>query len=355
MNITYLLGAGASANCLPVINELPIRLRHLRDELRANSVNFPEDIDENLLKCIDEILIDIESHTTIDTLAKKYYLTGKLEKLKRLKKVLITYFQYEQSFIEGIIRKSTLKEVPDKRYDSFIATIIDNHIKNLSLPNNFKIITWNYDIQFELAYQEYLNDKTHLEIQKVIQAIPSTEFISDEFTPDINKFMLIRLNGIAGCNKSLLDKGKALKFQDTFSRGKFLNAVKDFFLSLPEEDIKLLNYSWEKNEEFELAHNKLIQIQEIAKKIMFETNILVIIGYSFPLFNRSVDKELVCSLQSHLVKNIYIQDTPERAKEMKDLIIDSFENLQQMNEESPHKIKEVSYTGQFFIPPQTTI
>jgi len=41
---------------------------------------------------------------------------------------------------------------PDYRYDSFFASIL-NDLQ--SFPENIKILSWNYDLQFEISFAEY--------------------------------------------------------------------------------------------------------------------------------------------------------------------------------------------------------
>jgi hypothetical protein len=51
------------------------------------------------------------------------------------------------------------------------------------------------------------------------------------------------------------------------------------------------NFAWEKT-------NVALQAREYAKAILSETDILVIIGYSFPTFNDEIDKELFTALKN---------------------------------------------------------
>jgi hypothetical protein len=60
-----------------------------------------------------------------------------------------------------------------------------------------------------------------------------------------------------------------------------------------------LSYAWEHDKK-SLFYNKLEQGLE-------ETNVLVVIGYSFPFFNREVDKLMLCNYMPHLRK-VYFQD-----------------------------------------------
>jgi hypothetical protein len=365
MNITYLLGAGASANCLPVINELPFRLNNLVDEINnrrnqnSNNAQYRFEPSPELLKQADVFVTDLleiikgcKQHNTIDTLAKKYYLTGNEEELYRLKKVMITYFMYEQSFVGGDIRKGIKKELPDKRYDSFIATIISSKIRDLSLPSSFNIITWNYDYQFELAYQEYL-DNDFLKAKASINSIPSEH--NQTYTVDTNQFNIVRLNGLAGLHKYEYNKIDIEEPYGYPNLKDFYSSVVKYYHRLTREDLLMFNYSWEDPNESSLAHSQLRTVKDAALEIMKRTDILVVIGYSFPLFNRSVDKQLIESLPVGCHK-IYIQDTPDRISAVKSLLEDSFQNLNPVySKHVSRRMITVDYTGQFFIPPDADI
>ena len=162
-NVTYLIGAGASAGKykdndrnkykvegLPCVNEIPQSLNFILGVLRSNvtenidtvipevSLNSKEDW-INAQKELLEIFI-------IDTYAKKLRLQCNIEGFKELEQHLTLFFIFEQ-----IIRD------PDSRYETFLANILKS---NNSLPNNIKILSWNYDTQIELAFYEYNDERT---------------------------------------------------------------------------------------------------------------------------------------------------------------------------------------------------
>lgn len=360
-NITYLLGAGASANCLPVVNSLPQRLKFFKDDLEyASSDNTHinnryisqelKGYTESLINDIGWLLNEMKAHKTVDTLAKRFYLTSKNhESLLKLKKILSTFFVYEQT----IQTKFVNKEMPDKRYDSLIATIINDRIDDLDIPGNFKIITWNYDFQFELAYEFYQTGISS-DMQAKIQSIPSTSFLSPSFKFDYQKFGLVRLNGIAGLSYfrndflSIVNSDSSFqKFQDSY------NSIIRFYHEFFDEDVQTFNFSWEDPKAFPHIYERSSEAKKIANEIMRQTSILVVIGYSFPLFNRKVDRELIRSLPPHLEK-IYIQDEKERVEDVRNLFIDSFDSDLWLDN-NPDFFKSVSYTDQFFIPQEATL
>ncbi len=80
-------------------------------------------------------------HSSIDTFAKKLYSKND-SNLKKLKYILSCFFLYEQ----------TLNF--DNRYDSFFASILESHTE---IPENLKIISWNYDSKLEIAFSDFSN------------------------------------------------------------------------------------------------------------------------------------------------------------------------------------------------------
>ena len=92
-----------------------------------------------MLEDIDSLIEGIKQHATIDTYARKLYLTGNKRDFEKLKRVLCAFFIWEQ-----------LDKKADIRYDTFLANILEE--KTLDLPSEISIISWNYDSQIEIAY-----------------------------------------------------------------------------------------------------------------------------------------------------------------------------------------------------------
>ena len=93
--------------------------------------------------------------------------------------LLILFFAHEQ-----------IKSV-DERYDSFIAAIF-NEKKEIS--NSVRIISWNYDYQFEKAFSEYIQIDKLAIIQEILNIAPSPNIKNpNKLTNDI--FEIVKLNG----------------------------------------------------------------------------------------------------------------------------------------------------------------
>jgi len=347
MNITYYLGAGASAYCLPVLDEVSQRLSTLKDyvsrilddakllygNLPINRGREPEILEDNiiatgsLISDINWIEIELDKHQTVDTLAKKFFLNeNRHEDLFKLKTVLIILFLFEQSKLSADWNfPKRKKQIPDKRYDSFIATLIGDKIGKTDMPNNVKIITWNYDLQFELAFQEYLKENIN-KIQSKLQCVPNTMTIQNLTPIDLNQFAIVRLNGVAGMkwNRDHTDIYSSSYLDDLKNSNTPFNLLINIYSEIKEsyapiqlpvkgdgrpfKILNLFNYNWEYQKEFdaELYPGYKSRL-EYASNIMRETDIVVVIGYSFPIFNRELDSELM-SLLKNKCRKIYVQD-----------------------------------------------
>ena len=121
--------------------------------------SFSKDIENekiSMLSDIDDMIQGIKDHATIDTYARKLYLTRNLRDFRKLKNVLSAFFVWEQ-----------LEHKPDNRYDTFLANVLE--IPNLNLPKDISIISWNYDSQIETAYQAYRKNLTLPFFEKNLQ------------------------------------------------------------------------------------------------------------------------------------------------------------------------------------------
>ena len=147
----------------------------------------------------------------------KIHIDFFLLQLMNLKKCLIIYFTLEQYiFIESRLNDKYHfdKHKIDKRYGSFIAAIAKIKPKiigeklsekqleeriGIELNKYIKMLSWNYDLQFEINLARlFINKKIHF-LQSSFQIFPNENsiFEVENFKFDINKFSIIKLNGNA--------------------------------------------------------------------------------------------------------------------------------------------------------------
>jgi len=166
--ITYLLGAGASCNALPLVNNFNDKLKDFRDRLweavqkqatitavqnRAIIANVHElfpyngEYGKDFMESILWLKTIAEKHASIDTYAKKLFIKNDKE-LHKLKATLSCYLLLEQSL-----------QMTDKRYDNFFASILTRDASGIpKLHKDVNIVTWNYDTQLEKSYEGFCTD-----------------------------------------------------------------------------------------------------------------------------------------------------------------------------------------------------
>lgn len=355
-NITYLIGAGASFHSLPLIKTMNLRMRaystFLKVQKEKNSIKH--NFIDTFIKDFD-YLIEIESErTSIDAYAKELYLRGETHsnlELVRLKTLLSSFFIFEQLakpndliFLSDELDLSILphsryalkdeiqkdiKRTVDKRYPTFWGTYLD--IPTGRLPDNIKIISWNYDMQFESSYSSIKDYSLEL-TQQNLQVYPSPLI-----TIDLAKSCILKLNGTAG----LYNDGTSKKLFNHFDfREHTLMTNLDYLIEPYAQNYHrvfsrpLFSFAWE-------TDSIPVQTREWAKKIIEETEILVIIGYSFPDFNRTVDRKIFSSIPK--LSKVYYQIPKEEQSELID-------GLDSINPELQKITKPINNLSTFYIP-----
>lgn len=333
-NVTYLIGAGASAGKraqtngqiiegLPCVKEIPRRLSNLAGGFRSN-VNNLGGVDrsemERLVFTINALYEASNRHSTIDTYAKKLFLRGEQDSFEHTEAYLAIYFIIEQILLK-----------PDSRYDTFLANILDN---KLNIPDNINIISWNYDSQFEIAYREYSQDKQLPIASKMAWSLNDNPKI-------------LKVNGTAAFENlrdiPTLRANYPRLSSSSFGRGEDyldinrMRYILELFKKLQKGEAGKTQLSFafdgECNELFYKTIDKIVNI----------TDALVVIGYTFPYFNREVDRRLMNKLDNNRTK-IYIQDIyPERIKQSIEAVLPEFKesNFVLLND-----------VDQFFLPPE---
>jgi hypothetical protein len=316
----YLIGAGASAGVLPTTASMP---KHLFDTVNLVGKELSEwrqkNPDEKLIDghlgfsrdyAFDQLRTDLlwllnelGKHASVDTIAKKAFLTKNNWLLKRVKASLTAFF-----FLKQILN------APDPRYDTFFASILDT---SLQIPQNIKVVSWNYDFQFEKAFASYIGSTNLSEIELKLGVVP--KFGTKQRTNQ----SIFKINGITDIINQV---GKVKLFGSVdppvdmqYFYSDFANSYYNYVHK--EENQMALSFAWEDD-----------HIIELAKKEAFDrSSVLVVVGYSFPFFNRDVDRKLLKDMQ---VRKLYIQDqypvqTWDRIRsirtDLKDEIVDLIE------------------------------
>ena len=316
---------------LPVVNEIAKSLVAFQEAVRnvdiiasknyafmdnryytnGTDVNYTR---SQLLEDIKELYKAANEHSTIDNYAKKLYLTKQVRQLKKLKNVLAAFFIWIQ-----------LESKTDQRYDTFLANILQ--MDNLSLPLNISVISWNYDSQFELAYMNYSNYN-----------LPIYDKLGENSMPNNQDCGLIfKLNGSANFGDfNMVDYILNHREKDVHP----LIQLIEYFGHL-EADTKELGFDFHSHLSF--AWESTVRQKEMIttiNQITSDTDAVVVIGYSFPYFNREIDRAIFSKIPS--LKTIYIQDpNPESVEPSLRAVLDENTNV---------KIEYQKDCTQFYLP-----
>ena len=314
--VTYLLGAGASYGSrgrlplalqppissdaqepqegimrgLPILQEFASAIEQLLVELMNDQ--FSAEIKYLSSNVLSPLLNVSKNYPTIDTYAKLLYSTRREDEYAQFKNQLSLFF---------LIWQRMHKQ--DLRYDSFISSLVD--ADTCQLPE-LTILSWNYDVQMEIAYEGYIANANLWKIWESLNVYCKT---NSYFPFDINKpFACIKLNGSAMFHSSNRNEW-TLRYdlKDTF---QIKDDDKEFWKNMYElntdrnlnghskEYINELSYAWEHDGEEAL-------LDTISTRVV-NAEALVIIGYSFPYVNRKYDRHIFNSMTQ--LKKIYIQD-----------------------------------------------
>jgi len=280
----YLMGAGASCQILPLASEFAKRLTTFANDLKEagpqNIYNEPSASPDdpvwgknrdNLFDAINWLSTESSHHFSVDTFAKKLFFRGDIQNLKKLKAALSAYLVIEQS-----------RHHVDQRYDAFLASVLGfDSSRRVNLPEHLRILTWNYDTQLEKAFYGFCENQ-----EMVIEDVTFSKRI-------------YRINGRCGTHPPghIGDSFRAVL--NTTNKPAWeagINLYKEYMAepSSPEPEIK---FAWEDS-----THNRL---QNIGLNLLSAVSDIVVIGYSFPYFNREIDA-LIFKEFSH-VRRIYLQ------------------------------------------------
>jgi len=308
--VVYLMGAGASygkritneknfmntsdgeidviTEGLPIVTEIPERLDFVSNKIL--SVRFPLDSFSEAEKLRTKLVEDLQwlkneslRHATLDTFAKKLYLRGEVESFIKVEVLLSIFFIVEQ-----------VTHRPDGRYDTLLANILT---REMLIPEDIVFLTWNYDCQFEIALKEYI-EKTTYDFNSVLNTLDITDDIDRTFYRNgINH--LIKLNGTANFrNNNHLYLTKYSELSSVLLT-VILKRYKEHLDNERKWSLTNLTFAWD-NEKY--IKDKWQKIDQAIKN----AEILVIIGYTFPFFNRETDRVLFKLMPN--LHRIYIQD-----------------------------------------------
>lgn len=299
--ITYILGAGASAGAMPVVDSFVERFKHFLNAFLTYLQDEREG--KEVYTVATKFIEQVESHLSFDTFFKKIYHQGNPSWTIPYKKILLLYFLYEH-FVQVNSKQGPSALVTmgkkynlDPRYDALIAGLLKASKETPTFLVKTNFITWNYDLNLFSALKAFL-----------YPGHPISALIKDtckglnyfELAPECS---LLHMNGLM-FHPSLNE----IKPADTEQlKRMFTTFLADFFLSNGpmEQSVKHLRFAWESIEEAQ--DSGLTPFYSKAKEMIERSKKIIIIGYSFPLYNRQIDLSF---LRPEILANkaLFIQD-----------------------------------------------
>lgn len=300
-HVTYYLGAGASYHSLPIVEEMATNLQYIiaylesnfkKEEIEIETFIVNGHIEVNISELKDLLIEDLKwlytessEHNSIDAFAKTLLINQNQKSLNRLKNALSAWFSIAER-LNGF----------DKRYSQFFTEILNSR----DIPKNLKIVSWNYDLEIEYAISNIFGIDDYSDVSSILPtAIKHTKKLTNE--------MLFKVNG----NITLMDiytKATApysINLKKNLDLETFLNILKHYYLIKFKppyfKGITTLSFAWED----EIKKNEDHSILERTQHGIYETSILVVIGYSFPPTNRKIDGKILNGLVN--LRKIYVQ------------------------------------------------
>jgi hypothetical protein len=290
-NIVYYLGAGASANAIPMVSEMSEALKKFQNFIKINAdhkiANFEIDSNENT-NVITEFkdfsfryIPLIISSPSLDTYAKKLWDEGSYSEYDSYKIFLSIIFNYFHFYNTKEHPDYSLPNKLEGRYENLIRSInvpSSRNQKKRIIPAAFKFFSWNYDFQLESTLSRF-------ESPNSLNNIINSEFSS-------NYASIQNINGT-----SLVFS--EIPSQESINEIEMFDFLLKLYSALIKKELKNnLKFSWEYVFGFDFNIN------------FRETNYVVIIGYSFPTFNREIDLKFF----SRLKKDIDCENENEKVK-----------------------------------------
>lgn len=240
-------------------------------------------------------------------------MTGDKWALDKLKCILSLFFIWEQ-----------LEHKPDNRYDTFLANVLEAKI--LTLPKDISILSWNYDSQIEIAYRSYKMDSGLAIYEKNIQGQ------WPQLTPNGR---IIKVNGSATLADDSVLQG-IMNNKEVPIEVQLIHYYSYAMSDTSQLGIQFkthLSFAWED------TSNQLNLIDTISATVS-DTQYVVIIGYSFPYFNRVTDRSIFAAMPN--LKKVYVQDiNPDAVIQAIQAVLPSDRKI---------AVEPIKDCGQFFLP-----
>jgi hypothetical protein len=331
-----MLGAGASAETLPLNNDLLLKIKELIN-VGKNKINEMHNASymSHIVETFEPIIQEAINEKSLDTLAKSYQDND--DKLNQIKILIWIYF----SSVAGLNKL-------DKRYKNLLLKIGEKTKNGYKLNKAISFINWNYDLQLEETIS-FLDNITMHEAGSKHLAYPAYDLLNSDSSsrdrsPDL--YRIIHLNGCAGFYRKYPDR--SISHTSAYDLTKSIDY--NSFIELVINHFYTNNHRSDSNTSISFAFENSAFTQkaiDFSKKIASITTHLVIIGYSLPDFNTAIDRQIFDQMKN--LEYIFIQN-PELEKIKNDLL-DMSDVINQRYKNGNLQINKESYgLNEFHVP-----
>ncbi|EIE01281.1 hypothetical protein [Leptospira licerasiae] len=302
--ITYLFGAGASYNALPLANQMPSDIANLIEKLLTQGYASSDEENQgyriadvfkeyvaNTRSMLDEIRRS--EYQTIDDYAYDKAQSG--SDINYIRAIISIYLMIKQ-----IVEPSTY----EFRYRRFLQKLLTKEEYNKDIRLN--LLTWNYDSQIELSYKKIHSYSWMRDIHEKLNIFPLINQFGQEIDnysiKDLNVFYL---NGFSGLHQSNFSgKLEYISIKDYLIPGDLKSVFSNlmYFYARYKEKILLspiIRFGWEEEEFNRKMFNHILEAVKDTRKLIF-------IGYSYPDTNRRIDRLLIDNMNK--LERIIIQE-----------------------------------------------
>ncbi|OYU65316.1 MAG: hypothetical protein CFE22_14575 [Cytophagaceae bacterium BCCC1] len=284
VRIVYYLGAGASANAIPMVGEIGKAILKFNLFIQTETIqstssysNLTEDLKKQCYEFRDFCLKYtslIENVASIDTYAKRLWDQDSMKDYEEYKLFLVVLFNFFHFLETKKELTNTTQNTLEGRYENLIRTINTGRGKTLLIPYQFSFLSWNYDFQLEATmYRDFENQSSILDSSRLKE----------------NLFRkIVNFNG-----SSNLDD--IIEFPESRGHSEVFKKLFEIYQKVKKDKVKnKLKFAWEQSLD-------LFTFSDFR-----ETRFVVVIGYSFPSFNRDIDKAFFSLLKTDLeIENKY--------------------------------------------------
>lgn len=323
-DISYLFGAGASCESMPLVNNFKERYECFLKFIK-NRIIFINNLAGDCLIFSEELA----GHSTFDTYFKKLFHQNKEAEIKKYKSILFFYFLFEHLFAtdplnhkeERIIKDYKL----DPRYEALIAGLLKPIKGEVEFYKNINFLTWNYDANLLNALRNFISpDK------------PLNDFIIENFKDGYfhisDQVKVFHLNGFI--THPILNE---MQNNHEIIFSSFIDLLGKYGLPELEQYVDNIKFAWESDS------NSLVD----ASLALQSTQKLICIGYSFPLYNRIFDTQLI-NMNTMVGRHLYIQN--KDTEPLKNILSSDFQiPIKPESKSDPEVTFSENYTS-FLVP-----